>query len=66
MAKYKTLPNYEINRPGLHIQFNSEGVCETNDDPEIEALDAVCGQFIERVDKPKAEPAKTKEPAKKK
>jgi hypothetical protein len=54
LAKYKTLPNYEILRPKLHIQFNSEGIYETNNDKEIDFLDSH-SPFIERLDKPKKE-----------
>lgn len=51
MAKYKTLPNYEILRPKLHIQFNSEGIYETNESKEVEFLEQH-SPFIERLDKP--------------
>ncbi|WP_088322536.1 hypothetical protein [Bacillus cereus] len=39
MAKYKTLPNYEVIRPKLHIQFDSQGFYVTYDESEIEYLD---------------------------
>jgi hypothetical protein len=50
LAKYKSLPNYEIIRPKLHVQFNSEGVYETKNEKEIAFLDANA-PFIERLDK---------------
>ncbi|MDM5188609.1 hypothetical protein QUF99_15170 [Bacillus sp. DX4.1] len=49
MAKYKTLPNYEVIRPKLHIQFDSQGFYVTYDESEIEYLDEKT-PFIERVD----------------
>lgn len=55
MAKYKTLPNYEIIRPKLHIQFDSEGHYETSNDKIIEYLDSKA-PFIERLDKAEAKP----------
>lgn len=55
MAKYHTLPNYEIIRPKLYIQFDSSGNYETNDETLIDYLDG-CAPFIERVDKPKDDP----------
>jgi hypothetical protein len=51
LAKYRTLPNYELHRPEIHVQFNSEGIYETNDKVEIEFLEG-CPPFIERLDKP--------------
>lgn len=51
MAKYKTLPNYELHRPGINVRFDLDGVYKTEDKDEIEFLDG-CGPFIERVDKP--------------
>jgi hypothetical protein len=51
MAKYSTLPNYELQRPEIHVQFNSSGIFETQDEAEIEFLDE-CAPFIERIDKP--------------
>lgn len=51
MAKYQTLPNYEIIRPGLHIQFNREGIFETTDEALIAYLDDKAPS-IERIDKP--------------
>lgn len=54
MAKYKTLPNYEIIRPKFHIQFDSQGFYVTYDESEIEYLDGK-SPFIERVDVPEAE-----------
>jgi hypothetical protein len=60
LAKYRTLSNYELHRPELHVQFNSEGIYETIDEFEIEFLDG-CAPFIERVDKPEE---KQKAPAK--
>lgn len=63
MAKYKTLPNYELHRPELHVQFNSEGVYETNDDFEIEYLDG-CAPFIERLDKQEEKPKAPAKPKK--
>jgi hypothetical protein len=62
LAKYKTLPNYELHRPELRVQFNLEGVYETDKENEIEFLDK-CAPFIERLDKPEEKP---KAPAKKK
>ncbi|TEA80742.1 hypothetical protein [Bacillus thuringiensis] len=53
MAKYKTLPNYEVIRPKLHIQFDSQGFYVTYDESEIEYLDGK-SPFIERVDVPEA------------
>ncbi len=65
MAKYRALPNYEIIRPKLHMQFNSEGIYETNNDKEVEFLDGKA-PFIERLDKPAPKPEpKPKAPAKK-
>lgn len=53
MAEYKTLPNYEIIRPDVHIQFDSQGNYVTEDESEIEFLDEKA-PFIERIDsKPK-------------
>ena len=49
MAKYKTLPNYEIIRPKLRIQFDSQGFYVTYDESEIEYLNGK-SPFIERVD----------------
>ncbi|PGA33983.1 hypothetical protein [Bacillus wiedmannii] len=49
MAKYKTLPNYEVIRPKLHIQFDSQGFYVTYDESEIEYLNEK-SPFIERVD----------------
>ncbi|MGQ0414635.1 hypothetical protein [Bacillus cereus] len=64
MAKYKTLPNYEVIRPKLHIQFDSQGFYVTYDESEIEYLDGK-SPFIERVDVPEAEePPKPKPRAK--
>ncbi|MRX54695.1 hypothetical protein GJU41_11995 [Bacillus idriensis] len=60
MAKFKTLPNYELTRPELHVQFDSSGNFETSDEFEIKYLESLA-PFIERVDKPKSEP---KAPAK--
>ncbi|MFJ5716537.1 hypothetical protein [Neobacillus sp. NPDC093127] len=51
MAKYKTLPNYELHRPEIHVQFNLEGAYETDNEGEITYLDG-CHPFIERLDKP--------------
>lgn len=62
MAKYKTLPNYELHRPELHVHFNLEGVYETEKESEISFLDN-CSPFIERLDKPEEKP---KAPAKSK
>lgn len=56
MAKYNTLPNYEIIRPKLHIQFDSQGNFETSDAKLIEYLDDKV-PFIQRVDKPEQKPA---------
>jgi hypothetical protein len=50
LAKYKSLPNYEIIRPKLHVQFNSEGVYETKNEKEIAFLDEKA-PFIKRLDK---------------
>lgn len=56
MAKYKTLPNYELIRPGIRVQFNSQGIYETNNEKETTFLDGAA-PFVERLDKPvKAEP----------
>lgn len=53
MAEYKTLPNYEIIRLTLHVQFDSQGNYVTEDESEIEFLDEKA-PFIERLDsKPK-------------
>lgn len=53
MAEYKTLPNYEVIRPTLHIQFDSQGKYVTEDESEMEFLDEK-SPFIERLDsKPK-------------
>ncbi|EJR82883.1 hypothetical protein IK7_02157 [Bacillus cereus VD156] len=51
MAKYKTLPNYEVIRPKFHIQFDSQGFYVTHDEVEIEYLGEKA-PFIERVDAP--------------
>lgn len=51
MAKYQTLPNYEVIRPGLHIQFNREGIFETTDEALIAYLDDKAPSIV-RVDKP--------------
>jgi hypothetical protein len=59
MAKYKTLPNYELHRPELHVRFNLDGIYETQDGDEIEFLDE-CAPFIERVDKPEKAKIKKK------
>jgi hypothetical protein len=66
LAKYKSLPNYEIIRPKLHVQFNSEGVYETKDEKEIAFLDEKA-PFIERLDKEEKSAEKVEEkPAPKK
>jgi hypothetical protein len=73
LAKYKSLPNYEIIRPKLHVQFNSEGVYETKNEKEIAFLDEK-EPFIKRLDKPEdkvtekpeAKPTQKKASAKKK
>lgn len=65
MAKYKALPNYELIRPGINVQFNSMGIYETNNEKEITILDGA-KPFIQRVDKPEPKPEpKPKAPAKK-
>lgn len=64
MAKYKTLPNYELHRPELHVQFNSEGIYETSDDFEVGYLDG-CAPFIERLDTPEEEKPKAQAKPKK-
>jgi hypothetical protein len=51
VAKYKTLPNYEFLRPNIHVQFDSQGVFETEDEATIAYLDGL-KPFIEREDKP--------------
>lgn len=51
MAKYQTLPNYEVIRPGIYVKFNLDGVFETTDADLIAYLDDKA-PFIERVDKP--------------
>lgn len=51
MAEYKTLPNYEFMRDGLHLVFNGYGVYKTNVEKEIKALDAA-SPFIQRIDDP--------------
>lgn len=56
MAKYKALPNYELIRPSIHVQFNSMGIYETNNEKEITVLDGA-KPFIQRVDKPEPKPA---------
>lgn len=61
MAKYKTLPNYELLRPELHVQFDSEGFYETSNDADIAYLDGLA-PFIERVDKPEPKPAAKPKP----
>ena len=48
-AKFKTLPNYEYIRNGLHIVFNGEGYYETNEEAHIKALDSA-KPFIQRID----------------
>ncbi|WHY01869.1 hypothetical protein [Neobacillus sp. DY30] len=63
MAKYRTLPNYELLRPELHVQFNSEGIFETTNDLEIEFLDG-CAPFIERLDTPEEKPKAPTKPKK--
>jgi hypothetical protein len=68
LAKYKTLPNYELIRPGIRIQFNSIGTYATNNEKEIALLDNA-KPFIERLDKPESKPAQretksSKKPAK--
>ena len=55
MAKYKTLPNYELLRPNIHVQFDSQGVFETEDEATIAYLDGL-KPFIEREDKPTVKP----------
>ncbi|MBO1582713.1 hypothetical protein [Bacillus sp. XF8] len=55
MAKYKTLPNYEVIRPKFHIQFDSQGFYVTYDEAEIEYLGEK-SPFIERVDVPDEKP----------
>lgn len=62
MAKYKALPNYELIRPSIHVQFNSMGIYETNNEKEITVLDGA-KPFIQRVDKPEPKPV-TKSTAK--
>lgn len=62
MAKYKALPNYELIRPSIHVQFNSMGIYETNNEKEITVLDGA-KPFIQRLDKPEPKPA-TKSAAK--
>ncbi|MGB9945358.1 hypothetical protein ACO0DA_20455 [Bacillus subtilis] len=59
MAEYKTLPNYEFMRDGLHLVFNGYGVYKTNVEKEIKALDAA-SPFIQRVDEPAPKPKATK------
>lgn len=49
MAEYQTLPNYEVIRPTLHIQFDSQGKYVTEVESEIEFLDEKA-PFIERLD----------------
>lgn len=55
MAKYKTLPNYELLRPNIHVQFDSQGVFETEDEATIAYLDDL-KPFIEREDKQTVKP----------
>lgn len=50
MAKFKTLPNYEFIRDGVHIVFNGYGIYETNEEKKIKALENA-KPFIERIDK---------------
>lgn len=50
MAKYKCIPNYELIRPNIHIQFDSSGNYETLKESEVELLDSIT-PFIERLDK---------------
>ncbi|WP_332606865.1 hypothetical protein [Bacillus spizizenii] len=59
MAEYRTLPNYEYIRDGLHLVFNGYGVYKTNVEKEIKALDAA-GPFIKRVDEPAPKPKSSK------
>ncbi len=61
MAKYKTLPNYELIREGVYVAFNGDGIYETNDENIITVLDE-CKPFIQRLDeeKPKTKPATKK------
>ena len=61
MAKYQTLPNYEVIRPGLHIQFNRDGIFETTDADLIAYLDDKAPS-IERVDKPEVKAESPKKP----
>jgi hypothetical protein len=63
LAKYKTLPNYELHRPELHVQFNSEGIYVTNDHFEIDYLDG-CAPFIDRLDKAEEKPKAPAKPKK--
>jgi hypothetical protein len=63
LAKYKTLPNYELIRPGIHILFDMEGEYETDDKDKQDFLDKL-EPFIERIDKPE-KPAKPKSVSKK-
>lgn len=64
MAKYKTLPNYELIRPGLHILFDMEGEYETDDELQGKYLDTL-DPFIERLDKPEKPTPKPKSAPKK-
>lgn len=61
MAKYKTLPNYEVIRPGLNIRFNREGIFETTDAELIAYLDDKAPS-IARLDKPEVKPEVKPEP----
>jgi hypothetical protein len=63
LAKYKTLPNYELHRPEIHVLFNLEGVYETEKEAEIAYLDN-CAPFIERLDKPEEKAKSTAKPKK--
>jgi hypothetical protein len=63
LAKYKTLSNYELHRPELHVQFDSQGIYVTSNEDEIEYLDG-CAPFIERLDKPEEKPKAPAKPKK--
>lgn len=63
MAKYKTLPNYELIRPGIHILFDPEGYYTTENELQQKYLDTL-SPFIERLDKPEEKPKAPAKPKK--
>jgi hypothetical protein len=59
VAKYRCIPNYELIRPKVYIQFDFNGNYETNKEEEIQLLDSI-KPFIERLDKEVEDPKPTK------